>query len=81
MKGAAKTVLKFRVAKTAKDAILGVKAPLRAGQTGKQVPPTAPRTGPKAGLPQPSTNAKASTAQASRKVAGGGTTSLHARLK
>jgi DNA-binding protein HU-beta len=74
MKVAAKTVVKFRVAKMAKDAILGVKAPLQAGQTGKQVQPTAPRTGAKAGSPQPSTNAKASTARASRKVAGGATT-------
>jgi DNA-binding protein HU-beta len=73
MKVAAKTVVKFRVAQGAKDAILGTKAPSQAGQTGKQVPPTA-RTGAKAGSPQPSTNAKASTARASRKVAGRDTT-------
>ena len=35
MKVAAKTVVRFRVAKAAKDAILGVKAPSQAGQTGK----------------------------------------------
>ena len=45
MKVAAKTVVRFRVAKGAKDAILGAKAPLQAG---KQAPPAA-RAGGKAG--------------------------------
>jgi DNA-binding protein HU-beta len=39
VKVAAKTVVKFRVAKGAKDAILGVKTPSDAGQVGKQAPP------------------------------------------
>ena len=61
MKVAAKTVVRFRVAKGAQDAILGAKAPSSpAGQTGKQAPPPAARTGGKAGL--------------SRKAAGKGTT-------
>jgi DNA-binding protein HU-beta len=72
MKVAAKTVVRFRVAKGAKDAILGAKAPAQAGQTAKQSPPAA-RTGAKAGSPQASTNAKASTVRASRKGAGRGT--------
>src|ERR671922_3018529 len=38
MKVAAKTVVRFRVAKGAKDAILGAKAP---SQAGKQTPPPA----------------------------------------
>ena len=60
MKVAAKTVVKFRVAKGAKDAILGAKAPSPAGQAAKQAsPPTARATG-KAGP--------------SRKAAGKGTT-------
>jgi hypothetical protein len=43
MKVAAKTVVRFRVAKGAKDAILGAKAPSQAGQTGEQATkPTAP---------------------------------------
>ena len=49
MKVAAKTVVRFRVAKGAKDAILGAKTPSQAGQTGKQAPPPAARTGGKAG--------------------------------
>ena len=60
MKVAAKTVVRFRVAKGAKDAILGAKAPSPAGQAGKQAPPPATRTGGKAGP--------------SRKAAGKGTT-------
>src|SRR3954447_2300064 len=36
VKVAAKTAIKFRVAKGAKDAILGAKAPSNAGQTGRQ---------------------------------------------
>src|SRR5919108_6665802 len=43
MKVAAKTVVRFRVAKTAKDAILGVKVPSDAGQAGKQASPPAAR--------------------------------------
>ena len=46
MKVAAKTVVRFRVAKGAKDAILGAKTPLQAG---KQAPPAAARAGGKAG--------------------------------
>ena len=46
MKVAAKTVVRFRVAKGAKDAILGAKAP---SQAGKQTSPPAARTGGKAG--------------------------------
>ena len=49
MKVAAKTVVRFRVAKGAKDAILGAKAPSQAGQTGKQAQPPAARAGGKAG--------------------------------
>ena len=49
MKVAAKTVVRFRVAKGAKDAILGTKAPLPAGQPGKQASPPRARTGGKAG--------------------------------
>src|SRR5919199_5082578 len=46
MKVAAKTVVKFRVAKGAKDAILGAKAPSPAGQAGKQASaPAAPPRG------------------------------------
>ena len=60
MKVAAKIVVKFRVAKGAKDAILGAKAPSPAGQAGKQASPPAARTGGKAGP--------------SRKAAGEGTT-------
>ena len=74
MKVAARTVMRFRVAKGAKDAILGAKAPAQAGQTGKQVLQPVARTGGKAGPAQASTNAKASTARAPRKVAGRGTT-------
>jgi len=49
MKVAAKTVVKFRVAKGAKDAILGTKAPSDADSKGKQVRPLAAgRTGSKA---------------------------------
>jgi DNA-binding protein HU-beta len=46
MKVAAKTVVKFRVAKGAKDAILGAKV---LSQAGKQASPPAARTGSKAG--------------------------------
>jgi DNA-binding protein HU-beta len=46
MKVAAKTVVRFRVAKGAKDAILGAKAP---PQAGKQASAPAARTGGKAG--------------------------------
>jgi DNA-binding protein HU-beta len=61
MKVAAKTVVKFRVAKGAKDAILGTKAPSDAGSKGKQVrPPAAARAG--------------GQASPSRKAAGKGTT-------
>jgi DNA-binding protein HU-beta len=60
MKVAAKTVVRFRVAKGAKDAILGAKAPSPAGQAGKQAPPPAARAGGKANPP--------------RKAAGKGTT-------
>ena len=49
MKVAAKTVVRFRVAKGAKDAILGAKAPSQAGQTGKQASAPAARAGGKAG--------------------------------
>jgi DNA-binding protein HU-beta len=49
MKVAAKTVVRFRVAKGAKDAILGAKAPSPAGQAGKQASPPAARAGGKAG--------------------------------
>ena len=49
MKVAAKTVVRFRVAKGAKDAILGAKAPSPAGQAGKQASPPVARTGGKAG--------------------------------
>jgi len=49
MKVAAKTVVKFRVAKGAKDAILGAKAPSPARQAGKQASAPAARTGGKAG--------------------------------
>ena len=48
MKVAAKTVVKFRVAKGAKDAILGAKAPSLVDQAGKQAPPPAARAGAKA---------------------------------
>jgi DNA-binding protein HU-beta len=74
MKVAAKMVVKFLVAKGAKDAILGAKAPSQAGQAAKQGAPTAARAGSKTGSPQASTNAKASTARASRKGTGGGRT-------
>jgi DNA-binding protein HU-beta len=49
MKVAARTVVRFRVAKGAKDAILGIKAPSPAGQAGKQASAPAARTGGKAG--------------------------------
>ena len=48
MKVAAKTVVRFRVAKGAKDAILGAKAPSPAGQAGKQASAPAARAGGKA---------------------------------
>src|SRR5918911_4158152 len=60
VKVAAKTVVRFRVAKGAKDAIFGAKAPSQAGQVGKQASAPAARTGSKAGPP--------------RKAAGKGTT-------
>jgi DNA-binding protein HU-beta len=72
MKVAAKTVVKFRVAKGAKDAILGVKAPSEARPTGKQASQPPARTASKAGS-QSSTSAKASTGRAPRKVTGKGT--------
>jgi DNA-binding protein HU-beta len=49
MKVAAKTVVKFRVAKGAKDAILGAKTPSPAGQAGKRASPPRARTAGKAG--------------------------------
>ena len=49
MKVAAKTVVRFRVAKGAKDAILGAKAPAQTGQGGKQASPPAARTAGRAG--------------------------------
>jgi DNA-binding protein HU-beta len=49
MKVAAKTVVRFRVAKGAKDAILGVKAPSNPGSKGKPTPPAAKRTRGRAG--------------------------------
>ena len=49
MKVGAKTVVRFRVAKGAKDAILGAKAPSPAGQAGKQASTPAGRAGGKAG--------------------------------
>ena len=49
MKVAAKTVVRFRVAKAAKDAILGAKTPSLAAQAGKQASAPAARTGSKAG--------------------------------
>ena len=52
LKVAAKTVVRFRVAKGAKDAILGAEAPSPAGQAGKQAPAPAARTGGKAGPPR-----------------------------
>jgi DNA-binding protein HU-beta len=60
MKVAAKAVVRFRVAKGAKDAILGTKAPSQAGQAGKQASPLTGRTKGKASPP--------------RKAAGKGTT-------
>jgi DNA-binding protein HU-beta len=53
MKVAAKTVVRFRVAKGAKDAILGAaKAPSQAGQAGKQASPPTACTAGKAGPPR-----------------------------
>jgi DNA-binding protein HU-beta len=49
MKVAAMTVVRFRVAKAAKDAILGAKTPSLAAQAGKQASAPAARTGSKAG--------------------------------
>ena len=49
MKVAAKTVVRFRVAKAAKDAILGAKTPSLAAQAGKQASAPVARTGSKAG--------------------------------
>ena len=70
VKVAAKTVIKFRVAKGAKDAILGAKAPSDAGQTGKQALPPAARLQGKAGAARPSINGKASVHRApTKKVA------------
>jgi hypothetical protein len=48
MKVAAKTVVRFRVAKGAKDAILGAKAPSPAGQAGKPASPPRARAAGKA---------------------------------
>ena len=72
VKVAAKTVVKFRVAKGAKDAILGAKAPSDASPTGKQAPQLIARTRGKAGSPPASTSAKAPAARAPGKVAGRG---------
>src|SRR5689334_5529692 len=64
VKVAAKTVVKFRMAKGAKDAILGAKAPSNASPTGKPAPqPPARARGKAAGSPPASTNAKESTAR------------------
>jgi hypothetical protein len=64
-------VVKFRVAKGAKAAILGAKAPSDARPTGKQAPQPAARTrGKAAGSPPASTNVKASTGRTPAKVAG-----------
>ena len=53
VKVAAKTVVRFRVAKGAKDAVLGTKAPSQAGQAGKQASSVpAARTAGKAGPPR-----------------------------
>jgi DNA-binding protein HU-beta len=60
MKVAAKTVVRFRVAKGAKDAVLGAKAPSPAGQASKPASPPRARTAGKVGP--------------SRKAAGKGTT-------
>src|SRR5438067_6981784 len=49
VKVAAKTVIKFRVAKGAKDAILGAKAPLEASPMRKQAPQLTARMRGKAG--------------------------------
>jgi DNA-binding protein HU-beta len=49
MRVAAKTVVRFRVAKGAKDAILGAKAPSPAAQAGKQASAPTARTAGKAG--------------------------------
>lgn len=49
MKVAAKTVVKFRVAKGAKDAILGVKTPSDGGPKGKQTSQSAGRARGKQG--------------------------------
>ena len=49
MKVAAKTVVRFRVAKGAKDAILGAKAPSPAGQAGKSASAPTARAAGKAG--------------------------------
>ena len=74
VKVAAKTVVKFRVAKGAKDAILGVKAPSEASSTGKQAPLPTARTRGKAGPLPASTSAEGSTARAPGKGAGRGKT-------
>ena len=60
MKVAAKAVVRFRVAKGDKDAILGAKVPSPVGQAGKQASPLTVHTGGKA--------------RPSRKAAGRGTT-------
>ena len=52
MRVAAKTVVRFRVAKGARDAILGAKAPSPAGQAGKPASAPAARTAGKAGPPR-----------------------------
>ena len=71
IKVVAKTVVRFRVAKGAQDAILGTKTPSQAGQRGKQAAQPPARTRGKATSPQASPNAKASAAP--RKAAGRGT--------
>ena len=74
VKVAAKTVVKFRVAKGAKDAILVAKTLSDANPTGKQAPLPTAQTRGKAGSPPASTIVKASARRAPAKVArrGGG---------
>ncbi|HEY0790358.1 MAG TPA: HU family DNA-binding protein [Chthoniobacterales bacterium] len=63
---AAKTVVKFRVAKGAKDAILGVKTPVAAILPKEVKTPTNGRTRAKASGPQASADAKPATGRARR---------------
>lgn len=70
VKVAAKAVVKFRVAKGAKDAILGAKAPSDATPTGKQASAVVGRARRKVGSPSPaSTTAQASGIRAPATVA------------